>query len=75
MRLKSGDGVWYFSLTSMGATSILAWLAVETVFGGGSYFQFKKDISAADLKWLPILELADYEALHIEWACRLGCRG
>lgn len=68
LRRKRGDGKWFFSLSCMGATAVLAWPAAEKVHQGRSYFFLDKNSGLSGFEWLPILELEDYEGMLVEWA-------
>lgn len=65
---KFGNGKWYFSVTPPGASAVLAWPAREIVQNGVLLYFMELDLAFADLKWMVILELEDYEGMRIEWA-------
>lgn len=53
---------------SPGASAVLAWPAREIVQNGVLLYFMELDLAFADLKWMVILELEDYEGMRIEWA-------
>ena len=68
-----GD-VWYFSLSDAGAPGKFCWPAEPIRLGKDIYYRLKPEPKLEELPFLHVYQLADWEAMEVQWQCPLALK-